>query len=89
MMNSALKNIMDHAQDLPDNEQERLAGVMAVLIENWQDQQRLETDLSDNAYAAELDNALADGEQDVAAGRLLSAEEIIAASDARLDKLNG
>ena len=63
--------------------------VLVDVIASIRSASQLEKELQDPAYRAYVGTALAEGEADIAAGRIFDANQIFERSTARLKRLHG
>lgn len=88
-MNQLLEKSLEKTKKLTEADQLRLAELIDDFVTQTEATAQFEADLQDPEYRSYIQKNLAEGEADIAAGRLHTADEILARSNHRLKKLHG
>lgn len=88
-MNQLLEKSFAKTEKLAEADQLRLAELIDDFVEQTESHAQFQDDMKDPKYRAYVEKNLAEGEADIAAGRVHSAEDILKRSNDRLNKLHG
>ena len=75
-MTDALKSAIDKVRQLPSREQDQVAGMLNAYVAQYCDSEQFKADMANPAYRAYVEEAVAAGQADIDAGRIMSADQI-------------